>query len=97
MKIEIKVPSPGESITQVQLAAWLVQDGEYVEKDAEIAEIDSDKANLSINAEEGGVISTMAEEGDTLDVGDIIGSIDTSVARPQKAEAKEGKVENAPK
>ena len=88
MAIEIKVPSPGESITQVQLAAWLVSDGDVVEKDAEIAEIDSDKATLSIPAEESGKITLMAQEGDTLDVGAVICSIDTSVKPVKKAEPK---------
>jgi len=82
--IEIKVPSPGESIVQVQLATWLVADGDIVEKDQEIAEIDSDKATLSVSAEESGQIKLMAEEGDTIDVGSIICSIDTSKAGEKK-------------
>jgi 2-oxoglutarate dehydrogenase E2 component (dihydrolipoamide succinyltransferase) len=82
--IEIKVPSPGESITQVQLATWLVADGDIVEKDQEIAEIDSDKATLSISAEESGQIKLMAGEGDTIDVGSVICSIDTSKAGEKK-------------
>ncbi len=82
--IEIKVPSPGESITQVQLATWLVVDGDIVEKDQEIAEIDSDKATLSVSAEESGQIKLMAEEGDTIDVGSVICSIDTSKAGEKK-------------
>jgi 2-oxoglutarate dehydrogenase E2 component (dihydrolipoamide succinyltransferase) len=81
MIIEIKVPSPGESITQVQLASWLVQDGDYVEKDDEIAEIDSDKATLSITAEESGRIKILVSEGESLEVGSVIGSIDTQAAR----------------
>jgi len=76
--IEIKVPSPGESITQVQLANWLVEDGNQVEKDQEVAEIDSDKATPTINAEESGKISIQASEGDTLEVGAIIATIDTT-------------------
>ncbi len=83
--IEIKVPSPGESITQVQLATWLVADGDIVEKDQEIVEIDSDKATLSVSAEESGQIKLMAEEGDTIDVGSVICSIDTSKAGEKKA------------
>jgi 2-oxoglutarate dehydrogenase E2 component (dihydrolipoamide succinyltransferase) len=83
--IEIKVPSPGESITQVQLATWLVADGDIVEKDQEVAEIDSDKATLSVSAEESGQIKLMAEEGDTIDVGSVICSIDTSKAGEKKA------------
>ncbi|NOX47627.1 MAG: 2-oxoglutarate dehydrogenase complex dihydrolipoyllysine-residue succinyltransferase [Chlorobi bacterium] len=83
--IEIKVPSPGESITQVQLASWLVADGDIVEKDQEIAEIDSDKATLTVSAEESGQIKLMAGEGDTIDVGSVICSIDTSKAVEKKA------------
>ena len=91
MIIEIKVPSPGESINQVQLAAWLVNDGDIVEKDAEIAEIDSDKATLSISAEEEGKIKFMAEEGDTLDIGAVLASIDTSFKAEKKAEVSTDK------
>lgn len=82
--IEIKVPSPGESITQVQLATWLVADGDIVDKDQEIAEIDSDKATLSVSAVEAGEIKLLAEEGDTIDVGFVICSIDTSKAGEKK-------------
>jgi len=77
MKIEIKVPSPGESISEVQLAAWLVEDGQQVEKDQDIVEIDSDKATLSVAAEADGKISLLVAEGDTLDVGSVIATIDT--------------------
>ena len=91
MIIEIKVPSPGESINQVQLAAWLVNDGDIVEKDAEIAEIDSDKATLSIPAEEEGKIKFMAEEGDTLNIGVVLASIDTSFKAEKKAEVSTDK------
>lgn len=80
MIIEVKVPSPGESITEVQLASWLVADGDSVERDAEIAEVDSDKATLTINASESGVIKLMVSEGDTIAVGTIIASIDTESA-----------------
>jgi 2-oxoglutarate dehydrogenase E2 component (dihydrolipoamide succinyltransferase) len=83
MKIEIKVPSPGESITQVQLAAWLAEEGDYVDKDQEIAEIDSDKATLSISASESGSLHRLVEEGDTIAVDAIIAHIDTE-ARPKK-------------
>jgi len=82
--IDIKVPSPGESITQVQLATWLVADGDIVEKDQEIAEIDSDKATLSVSAVEAGQIKFLAEEGDTIDVGFVICTIDTSKAGEKK-------------
>lgn len=76
MIIEVKVPSPGESITEVQLASWLVKDGDFVEKDAEIAEIDSDKATLTINAAEPGIISLKVQQGDTIKVGTLIATID---------------------
>jgi len=76
MTIEIKVPSPGESISEVQLASWLVKDGDYVEKDQEIAEIDSDKATLTISAEESGIIKLMIDEGNAINVGSVIATID---------------------
>ena len=89
MSLEIKIPSPGESINEVQLASWLVGDGDFVEKDQEIAEIDSDKATLSIAAEEGGKISLKAEEGATLEVGTVIAVIDTDAkGAPAKASAE---------
>ena len=78
MIIELKVPSPGESITEVQIARWLKKDGDFVEKDEELCEIDSDKATLTVNAEEAGELKTMAAEGDTVNVGAIICTIDTS-------------------
>jgi 2-oxoglutarate dehydrogenase E2 component (dihydrolipoamide succinyltransferase) len=78
MKVEIKVPSPGESIAEVQLAAWLVEDGQQVEKDQDIAEIDSDKATLTVAAEADGKITLMANEGDTIEVGSVIAVIDTA-------------------
>ena len=82
--IEMKVPSPGESITEVVIARWLKKDGEYVEKDEEVAEVDSDKATLTINAEESGAIKTLAAEGDTVKVGQVVCSIDTSVKGESK-------------
>lgn len=94
MNIELKVPSPGESITEVQIANWLVENGAYVEKDDEVVEIDSDKATLSINAEESGVISIEAEEGDMVKVGAVIAHIDTD-AKGAKKEKKEQKEEPA--
>ena len=90
MITEIKVPSPGESITEVQIAGWLVEDGEYVEKDQDIVEIDSDKATLSIAATENGTLKQLAEEGDTVEVGSVFASIDTKgkgIAK-KKAEVK---------
>ncbi|MCH3883960.1 2-oxoglutarate dehydrogenase complex dihydrolipoyllysine-residue succinyltransferase [Tenacibaculum aquimarinum] len=105
--LEMKVPSPGESITEVEIATWLVEDGDYVEKDQPIAEVDSDKATLELPAEESGIITLKAEEGDAVEVGAVVCLIDTAAAKPEgsstapKAEAKpeEKKVEvkEAPK
>ena len=85
--LEMKVPSPGESITEVEIATWLVSDGDYVEKDQAIAEVDSDKATLELPAEEGGIITLKAEEGDTVEVGQVVCLIDTSAARPDGSAA----------
>lgn len=82
MKIEMKIPSPGESISEVEIATWLVKDGDYVEKDQIIAELDSDKATLELPAEESGSISLKAEEGDTVNVGDVVAIIDTDAEKP---------------
>ncbi len=79
----MKVPSPGESITEVEIAEWLVQDGDYVEKDQAIAEVDSDKATLELPAEESGVITLKAEEGDAVAVGEVVCLIDTTAAKPE--------------
>lgn len=81
MILEMKVPSPGESITEVEIAAWLVKDGDYVEEDQALAEVDSDKATLELPAEESGVITLKAAEGDTLAVGDVICLIDTEAQK----------------
>ena len=90
MKLEMKVPSPGESISEVEIATWLVSDGEYVEKDQEIAEVDSDKATLALPAEESGVIELIAEEGDVVAVGQVVCIIDTDAEAPEGgAERKE--------
>ena len=83
----MKVPSPGESITEVEIATWLVSDGDYVEKDQAIAEVDSDKATLELPAEEAGVITLKAEEGDVVEVGQVVCVIDTAAARPEGAAA----------
>ena len=79
MLLEMKVPSPGESISEVEIAEWLVEDGDYVEKDQAIAEIDSDKATLELPAEESGTIKIIVVDGETVAVGDIVCVIDTSV------------------
>ncbi len=79
----MKVPSPGESITEVEIATWLVEDGDYVEKDQPIAEVDSDKATLELPAEESGIITLKAEEGDAVEVGAVVCLIDMSAAKPE--------------
>ncbi|MFT4790597.1 MAG: 2-oxoglutarate dehydrogenase E2 component (dihydrolipoamide succinyltransferase) [Arcticibacterium sp.] len=88
MILEMKVPSPGESITEVEIAAWLVQDGDYVEKDQAIAEVDSDKATLELPAEASGVITLKAEEGDAVAVGAVVCLIDTAAEKPAASSAE---------
>ena len=83
MILEMKVPSPGESITEVEIAQWLVQDGDYVEKDQAIAEVDSDKATLELPAEVSGTITLKAEEGDAVAVGSVVCLIDTTASKPE--------------
>lgn len=97
MIVEVKVPSPGESITEVEIARWIVADGDYVEKDAELCEIDSDKATLTVNAEEAGTVKILKPEGEKVNVGEAICSIDTSAAAPAgaKVEAAPAKEEKA--
>lgn len=85
MILEMKVPSPGESITEVEIAEWLVEDGDYVEKDQAIAEVDSDKATLELPAEESGTITLKAEVGDAVGVGEVVCLIDTEGAKPDGA------------
>ena len=99
MILEMKVPSPGESITEVEIATWLVKDGDYVEKDQAIAEVDSDKATLELPAEASGIITLKAEEGDAVKVGQVVCLIDTGAAKPDGAAtpAKEEKAAEAPK
>ena len=80
MVLEMKIPSPGESITEVEISQWLVSDGDIVSKDQTIAELDSDKATLDLPAETAGKISLKAEEGDTISVGEVVCIIDTSFA-----------------
>ena len=83
MILEMKVPSPGESITEVEIAEWLVEDGDYVEKDQAIAEVDSDKATLELPAEASGTITLKAEEGDAVAVGAVVCLIDTAAEKPE--------------
>ena len=101
MVLEMKVPSPGESITEVEIAEWLVADGDYVEKDQAIAEVDSDKATLELPAEESGIITLKAEVGDAVAVGEVVCLIDTSAKKPEgdapKVEKKEEPKKEEPK
>ena len=105
MILEMKVPSPGESITEVEIATWLVEDGDYVEKDQPIAEVESDKATLELPAEESGIVTLKAEEGDAVEVGDVVCLIDTGAAKPEgdapkvevKKEEKKIEVKETPK
>jgi 2-oxoglutarate dehydrogenase E2 component (dihydrolipoamide succinyltransferase) len=87
MILEMKVPSPGESIKEVEIATWLVKDGDYVEKDQAIAEVDSDKATLELPAEASGIITLKAEEGDAVAVGAVVCLIDTAAAKPTLGES----------
>ena len=96
----MKVPSPGESIKEVEIATWLVKDGDYVEKDQAIAEVDSDKATLELPAEASGIITLKAEEGDAVAVGAVVCLIDTGAAKPEGGAApakEEAKTIEAPK
>lgn len=96
--LEMKVPSPGESITEVEIATWLVEDGDYVTKDQPIAEVDSDKATLELPAEESGIITLKAEEGDVVNVGGVVCLIDMSAEKPADADKEAPKAkEEAPK
>lgn len=95
MAVEIKVPSPGESISEVQIARWLKQDGDYVEKDEEIAEIDSDKATLTLAAEADGALKIMVKEGEMIAVGSVVAVIDTDAKAPA-AKPKEAPAAAAP-
>ena len=104
MIIDLKVPSPGESINEVEIANWLKQEGDYVEKDEELCEIDSDKATLTINAEASGKLSIKVTAGTTVNVGDVIATIDTSAegapkvakAQTESAPAPAAKLEEKP-
>src|SRR5690349_1957712 len=91
--VELKVPSPGESITEVIIARWLKNTGDVVQKDEPLAEIDSDKATLTLNAEESGKIEVLVGEGETVKVGQVVVKIDTSV----KPEAKKEIAKSEPK
>jgi 2-oxoglutarate dehydrogenase E2 component (dihydrolipoamide succinyltransferase) len=97
MILEMKVPSPGESIKEVEIATWLVKDGDYVEKDQAIAEVDSDKATLELPAEMSGIITLKAEEGDTVAVGAVVCLIDTDGAKPSGSAPAAAPAAEAPK
>src|SRR2546423_5315026 len=91
--IDIKVPTVGESINEVTLIKWSKQDGDYVERDEVIAELESEKATFEVNAEKAGILKTVAKEGDTLNIGDTLAQIDEKAAKP--AAAAESKVQSA--
>ena len=93
MALEIKVPTVGESISEVTLVKWLKKDGEWAERDEVIAELESEKATFEINAEQSGTVKQIAKEGDTLAIGDSVGSIDTGGLKPAIAEVTTPKVE----
>ena len=94
MVLEMKIPSPGESITEVEISQWLVKDGDIVTKDQTIAEIDSDKATLDLPAEASGKITLKAEEGDSMSVGDIVCLIDTTETSNSESENSEPPIQN---
>lgn len=88
--IDIKVPTVGESISEVTLLKWTKKDGEYVDRDEVIAELESEKATFEVNAEKAGVLKTSAQEGDTLKIGDLLASIDESAAKPEGRKSEVG-------
>ena len=94
MLLEMLVPSPGESISEVEIAEWLVEDGDYVEKDQAIAEIDSDKATLELPAEKSGKIKIVVAEGETVAVGDVVCLIDTDEVQSEKSSKENIKKES---
>jgi 2-oxoglutarate dehydrogenase E2 component (dihydrolipoamide succinyltransferase) len=87
--IDIKVPTVGESINEVTLVKWLKNDGDYVERDEVIAELESEKATFEVNAEKAGVLKTVGKEGDTLNIGDTLARIDETAAKPEVQTAKQ--------
>ena len=96
MAIEIKVPTVGESINEVTLVKWHKSDGAWVERDEVIAELESEKATFEINAEQAGVLKRIAKEGDTLNIGDIVCSIDTDAVKPAGAAKEEKPIATPP-
>ena len=98
--IDIKVPTVGESINEVTLVKWLKNDGDYVERDEVIAELESEKATFEVNAEKAGVLKTVGKEGDTLNIGDVLAKIDEAASKPEgapRAEATNQKPSEAPR
>src|SRR5215475_14028745 len=89
--IDIKVPAVGESISEVTLVKWLKKEGQYVERDEVIAELESEKATFEVNAEKAGVLKTVGNEGDTLHIGDLLAQIDESAAKPAVTNGTEKK------
>lgn len=96
MIVEMKIPSPGESVTEVVIETWLKQDGDYVEMDEALAEIQSDKAMLSLNAEKSGILKILVPAGETIPVGTVACTIDSSAAAPAKTESKSAATQSAP-
>jgi 2-oxoglutarate dehydrogenase E2 component (dihydrolipoamide succinyltransferase) len=88
--IDIKVPTVGESISEVTLLKWVKNDGDYVERDEVIAELESEKATFEVNAEKAGILKRAVQEGDTLNIGDVLASIDETAAKPEGAAASNG-------
>ena len=86
MALELKIPSVGESVTEVTISQWLKQDGDYVEMDEAVAELESEKATVELNAEKAGVLKILVEEGEDVAVGAVVASIDTSAEKPESAE-----------
>src|SRR6478609_2617679 len=98
--IDVKVPTVGESISEVTLLKWVKDDGQYVDRDEVIAELESEKATFEVNAEKAGTLKQSAKEGDTLKIGDVLASIDETAAKPAsngKPAATEQKAEAKPK
>jgi 2-oxoglutarate dehydrogenase E2 component (dihydrolipoamide succinyltransferase) len=92
--IDIKVPAVGESISEVTLVKWLKQDGDYIDRDEVIAELESEKATFEVNAEKAGILKTVGKEGDTLKIGDVVARIDESAAKPEKKAAEKTAADN---
>ena len=89
MSLDVKVPTVGESINEVTLSKWIKKDGDYVNRDEVICELESDKATFELNAEQAGVLKTNSKEGDTLKIGDVVASIDTDAQAPAGGSSSE--------